>query len=219
MQGVKVWDKATRIFHWSLASCMLGAWLTIELRQMDWHQYFGYTIVALITFRLLWGFFGSTTARFKAFVFHPLTAWRYLKASLQLNAKTYTGHNPAGGWMVVGFILLLIAQITTGLFSNNELGFNGALADGVSKGLSDELTKLHAIIFNVILVAIWLHLVAVFFYVLVKKHNIILAMLTGRKPQHQTDPATQIKFYSPLRFWVCLLIALLPPIYLLTLGK
>ncbi|AWB65142.1 hypothetical protein C2869_01200 [Saccharobesus litoralis] len=186
MSSIKVWDGATRLFHWLLVVCILGAWITIENRWILAHEIFGFTLLGLIVFRLIWGFVGSTTARFSHFMTRPTTAIQYLSASLNNQSQHYTGHNPSGGWMVIGLLGILLFQVVTGLYANNDLGFSGALADNVSKAFSDQLTQWHAINFNLILAAIWLHLVAVFFYVLVKKDNLIKAMLTGRKPKNKT---------------------------------
>ncbi|WP_158966167.1 cytochrome b/b6 domain-containing protein [Paraglaciecola sp. L3A3] len=213
MSSVKVWDLAIRVFHWAIVICVAGAWITMENRWILAHEIFGYTLLSLVLFRLLWGIVGSTTARFSHFMTSPNKALSYLKGSLQakapVNAKDdyHSGHNPAGAWMVVLLLSLLLLQTITGLYSNNDLGFSGSLADGVSKDTSDWLTKIHALSFNFILAAIWLHLVAVFFYVLVKKENLIKAMLTGKKPKQQAGQYESLYFSHPIKALISLLIA------------
>lgn len=194
MRHVKVWDLATRVFHWLLVLLIFAAWLTIENRMIELHEIIGHTLLGLIAFRLCWGLFGSTTAQFRQFITNPFSALGYLKASLSLKSKHSTGHNPAGGWMVVFMLLVIGFQIGSGLYANNDLGFSGALSDSVSKATSDTLTKLHGLNFNILVALIWLHLVAVFFYVLVKNENLIRAMFTGKKPENQINPEDKLNF-------------------------
>lgn len=207
MKSVKVWDIATRIFHWSIVICVVGAWVCIENRWIEAHEIFGYTLLTLLVFRLFWGVVGSTTARFSHFIGKPSHVISYLKDSLQSKSPHYSGHNPAGACMVIVLLAILFFQTVSGLYSNNDLGFTGPLADGVSKELSDLLTKLHGWNFNLILAAVWLHIVAVFFYVLVKKDNLIKAMITGKKPQSQAGQYQSLIFAHPLKALIFLLIA------------
>ncbi|KMT65048.1 cytochrome b/b6 domain-containing protein [Catenovulum maritimum] len=193
MKKVKIWDGATRFFHWALVLNIFAAWYTIENRLIDLHEIFGHCLIALLVFRVCWGLFGSSTARFKHFIVHPIVAFRYLKQSLRLQVHHEVGHNPAGGWMIIIMILVIGFQVISGLFSNNDLGFSGALSDYVSKDMSDTLTQLHGINFDILLAIIWLHLVAVFFYVLVKKDNLIKTLLTGKKQLTKT-PDTPLYF-------------------------
>lgn len=215
MNSIKVWDSATRLFHWALVICILGAWVTIENRWITAHEIFGLIILGLVAFRLCWGFIGSTTARFNSFITKPTVAIKYLNASLRSESEHFTGHNPSGGWMVLGLLALLLFQSISGLYSNDDLGFTGPLADSISKELSDLLTGWHALSFNLILLAIWVHLVAVFFYVLVKKDNLVKAMITGKKHQDKTGRHEDLQFSHPIKaVVVALLIALIIYFYL-----
>lgn len=196
MTDKKVWDLGIRIFHWLLVLGITAAWLTIEYRWMQAHAVVGYGISVLLVFRLIWGFLGSTTARFTNFVCSPIAAFCYLKASLQLKAAHYAGHNPAGGYMVVFMLCVLLVQVLSGFFANNDLGFSGPFADWVNKTQSDQLTQWHGLNFYLILAAIWLHLVAVFFYQLVKKEPLIQAMMLGTKPGKYVSDQQHLKFVS-----------------------
>lgn len=178
---VKIWDSPTRIFHWALVINIIAAWYTIENRLIDLHQIAGYSLMGLIIFRVFWGIIGSTTSRFTFFITSPLTAFTYLKLSLQQKLHHEVGHNPAGGWMVLIMLIILSTQVITGLFANDDLGFSGILSDYVKKETSDFLTQIHQLNFDILIGIIWIHLVAVFFYVLVKKDNLIKAMFTGTK--------------------------------------
>ena len=207
MNSVNVWDIATRLFHWSIVLCLLGCWLTNEYRWIEGHEFFGYLLLMLLIFRLFWGVIGSTTARFSNFVSKPGTAFRYLKSSINDEAEHFSGHNPLGGWMVLALLSLLLFQIISGLYSNNDLGFTGPLADSISKECSDLYTKLHGWSFNIILAAVWLHIIAVFFYVLVKKDNLVKAMVTGKKHAHQAGRIQHLTFSHPVKALLCLAVA------------
>ncbi|WP_017446674.1 cytochrome b/b6 domain-containing protein [Gayadomonas joobiniege] len=196
MTDKKVWDLGVRIFHWLLVLGMIAAWFTIEYRFMQAHAIVGYGISMLLIYRLVWGFLGSTTARFSYFICSPIAAFCYLKASLQQKARSYTGHNPAGSWMVLFMLLILFLQVLSGFFANNDLGFSGPFADWVNKTQSDQLTQWHGLNFYLILAAIWLHLVAVFFYQIVKKEPLIQAMIGGRKPSKYIGDDQYLKFVS-----------------------
>lgn len=133
-------------------------------------------LLALLVFRIGWGLIGSTTARFRDFLHPPRTVLAYLRNG----AGMYAGHNPAGGLMVIALILVLLAQAVTGLFANDGLHFSGPLALLVGDDASTRLTAVHSTIFNVILLLVWSHVVAVGFYLFVKGHNLVKAMVTGK---------------------------------------
>jgi cytochrome b len=148
---------------------------------MKLHLGSGLTLLTLLLFRIGWGVFGSTTARFSNFVAGPRQVVNYFRNLMTGDKPHYAGHNPAGGLMVMALIASLLAQAVTGLFSNDGLRFNGPLALWVSTDVSDRLTEVHGIIFNLIVALVWMHLVAVFFYLFVKAENLIKPMVTGYK--------------------------------------
>lgn len=204
---VKVWDLPTRVFHWSLVLSVFACWFTIENRWILAHQVSGAAVLGLLIFRLLWGIVGSRTAKFTDFVKWPWTAARYLWSSLHKHDDYHTGHNPAGGWMVIAVLVILGFQGITGLFANNDLGFSGPLADHVSKDTSDKATQLHVLNFNLILALVWLHLIAVFLYVLVKRQNLVRAMITGKKPVEQAGKDNSVAFASPWTIAATLIVS------------
>lgn len=125
-ESVKVWDPMVRIFHWSLVITFIIAYLSGE-EESDLHAYAGYVIVGLIVFRLLWGFIGTTYARFSNFLYSPQTVWEYLHSLLTRHPKHYLGHNPAGGLMVILMLLSLAFASYTGLKAYGAEG-HGPLA-------------------------------------------------------------------------------------------
>jgi cytochrome b len=182
LQPVVVWDLPTRLFHWTLVALMIAQWWTAEESStMDWHVWGGYAVLALVLFRLIWGFVGSETARFSDFVRGPGAALDYVRALLRGETPHYLGHNPLGAWSIVAMLILLLVQAGTGLFATDDILIEGPLYSWVSKGASDWLTTIHKLNFNLLLLMIAVHLSAVLFYLLVKRENLIHPMLTGHK--------------------------------------
>ncbi len=199
-QAVTVWDLPTRLFHWTLVMLMIAQWLTAEASStMDWHVRGGYAVLALVLFRLLWGFVGSETARFGDFLRGPGATLEYAKALRRGETPHYLGHNPLGAWSIVAMLVLLLIQAGTGLFANDDILIEGPLYAWVSKGTSDWLTTVHKLNFNLLLLVIAVHISAVLFYLLVKRENLIHPMLSGHKrlPPELAQPAPRI--VSPWR--------------------
>lgn len=196
---IQVWDLPVRLFHWLTVLSIALLWYSgsvggmdldltlpggksLYLSNMDVHMWLGELVLTLVVFRVLWGLLGSTTARFSSFLRGPGAVLDYLKALVRGQTPLTAGHNAGGGWMVVVLLLLLAAQAVTGLFANDDLFSEGPLAHLVSSETSGNLTQLHVILFNVLLGAILLHILAVLFY-LVRGKNLIGAMVTGKKPE------------------------------------
>lgn len=204
LQTVPVWDLPTRLFHWTLVALMIAQWLTAEFgSDMDWHVWGGYAILALVVFRLIWGFVGSDTVRFSDFVRSPSAALEYVKALLRGETPLYLGHNPMGGWSIVAMLILLSIQAGTGLFANDDIMTEGPLYAWVSKGTSDWLTAIHKFNFNLLLVVIAVHISAVLFYLFVKRENLIHPMLSGRKHLPADLASAAPRIVSP---WIGLVV-------------
>jgi cytochrome b len=174
MKRIGVWDLPTRIFHWSLALLVLAAYLTQEFGLMSWHQRIGLTLLGLIAFRLTWGMVGSTYARFFSFVRGPAAILAYLRGSWR-----GVGHNPLGGWSVLALLLLPLAMALSGLFANDDVDFRGLLADRVSVGTSESLTRLHGRLFDALLILIGLHVAAIAAHFWFKRENLVRPLFTG----------------------------------------
>ena len=194
MRTVKVWDVAVRIFHWLLVLLIVASWATGQAKGnwMTWHMYSGYAILTLILFRIAWGFVGSTHARFSSFIYGPSRVFDYVFGRRpRLKSATYLGHNALGGWMVLALLVCLLVQAGTGLFANDDIVTDGPLVKWISKDLSDRMTGLHHVGFNVLLVLAALHIGGALFYLLVKRDNLIVPMFTGTKkvPEYAADMA------------------------------
>ncbi|MBL8424800.1 MAG: cytochrome b/b6 domain-containing protein [Candidatus Accumulibacter phosphatis] len=177
-QRIRLWDLPTRLFHWLLAGLVVASFVSGKIggNAMDWHGKFGLTILGLLAFRLVWGFAGSTYARFVSFLPTPAKVLAYLRGQWR-----GVGHNPLGAFSVFGLLLLLAFQVGTGLFGNDDIAFRGPLYELIGKDLSDRLTGLHKLSVNVLIALVTLHIVAIAFYVRVKKDDLIRPMLTGWK--------------------------------------
>jgi cytochrome b len=173
---VRVWDGAVRASHWLLVLLIGAAYLTEEFDAMDWHQRIGLTVLGLIVFRLVWGLVGSRHARFTDFLRGPATVRAYLRG-----AWRGLGHNPLGGWSVLLLLLMPLGMVATGLFANDDVVFKGVLADWVDKDVSDRLTGLHHLGFDLLLGLIALHLGAIAYHRLFRGEHLVKPMLTGWK--------------------------------------
>jgi cytochrome b len=188
MQHLRVWDLPTRVFHWLLAASIPAALATgfIGGDLIDWHGRIALFILGLVTFRVVWGFIGSNSARFASFVRGPRAIRAYLRGEWR-----GVGHNPLGALSVIGMLALIGVQIGTGLFANDDIAFQGPLADLVGKERSNRLTHLHALLQYGLIAAIALHAAAIVFYVRVKRETLLRPMLTGWKavPREHAPPA------------------------------
>ena len=154
---MRVWDAPTRLFHWALVILLGISWLTESRGWMRVHMLSGYSIIALLLFRVAWGFAGSQTARFSQFIRGPQAALRHLAHLLRREPDTEVGHNAAGGWMVLVMLALLMVQVATGLCANDDANTEGPLFNYVGKEWSDWLSHIHAVNFVLIQIAVVLH--------------------------------------------------------------
>ena len=203
---VKVWDAPVRLFHWLLVLLFAFMFFTGKSGSdwMEWHMRAGYAILALVLFRILWGFAGSTHARFTSFLSGPAACIECLKHLMARKPSPYPGHNPLGGWMVLVLLVALLVQTGTGLFANDDLLSEGPLAALISKATSDQLTVIHVWNFNLLLALAGVHLIAVLYHAGFMKENLIGAMFTGvkRLPADAAGGAVA-RFASP---WLALVL-------------
>jgi cytochrome b len=175
--AASVWDAPTRIFHWLLAGLFGFSWWSAETAHMDWHQRSGLAILLLLTFRVLWGLVGSSTSRFSNFLRGP----RGIAAYLRGEEPPLPGHNPLGGWSVIAMLTLLCLQVGTGLLAVDVDGIeSGPLSYLVSFEQGRAAAGIHRLSFNLLLALIALHILAIAFYLVVRRRNLVARMLTGR---------------------------------------
>ena len=205
-QAMRLWDLPTRLFHWLLVALVLAAWLTARFGYVAWHMRCGAVLLSLAGFRIAWGLVGSTTARFASFVRGPRALLDYLAELRRGTPPHVAGHNPAGGLMVVVLLGLLCAQLATGLAANDDLHANGPLALTIGKAWSDRLTRLHSQLFDVLAACAWAHVVAIGYYALVLRDNLVRPMLGGRRAG-LAPPEPPLRFVHPAWALLCWLVA------------
>ncbi len=179
---LRVWDLPTRIFHWLLAFCVISSIISGEVGgdAIIWHFRLGYCVIALLIFRVVWGFVGGYWSRFKQFFYSPLTILRYLRG--QSKPEHEVGHNPLGSLSVWGLLFILGAQVATGLMSDDEIASQGPLVQFITGATSSLATSYHKHWGKVIIILlIALHIAAILFYFFKKKENLIRPMLRGDK--------------------------------------
>lgn len=199
----RIWDLPTRLFHWSLATLVIFSFVSGKIggNAMVWHMRSGYAILALLVFRLLWGLAGSRYARFATFVRGPGAIVAYVRSLLPSSpapaaaaaaagpvASAQAGHSPLGALSVIAMLLVLLVQATTGLFANDEIFTEGPLAHRVSGAFSSLATTIHRYNEYVILGLVILHWLAVAFYWIVRRDNLVLPMLAGDKKDLVAEP-------------------------------
>ena len=196
-----VWDLPLRLFHWALVISVIAAFVTAKIggNAMIWHGRIGLAIIGLLTFRIVWGFVGSTYARFSTFVRGPQAIRSYLAGAWQ-----GLGHNPLGALSVLALLGVLLIQAGTGLFANDDIAFSGYLAALVSSDQSSQITGIHFLLEKVIMALVALHIGAIAFYGHVRKHNLVRPMINGWA---DGQPGQSAKGGKPAAFIFAVMIA------------
>lgn len=191
LNKVRVWDLPTRLFHWTLVAAMLGLAVSGNVggNAMVWHFRLGYAVLALLLFRLVWGLVGGRWSRFGAFLYAPQTVIRYLQGQGQ--PEHGVGHNPIGALSVFAMLVMVLAQVASGLLSDDEIAFAGPLTSFVSGETVSLATWFHADIGKWLLLGlVLLHVAAIVLYQR-RKHNLVAAMLHGDKELAMAAPSSR----------------------------
>lgn len=185
--AVAVWDLPTRLFHWLLVALIAFSWWSAEEGRTEWHLWSGYAILTLLLFRLMWGFVGSSTARFSNFIRGPRAVLGYVRDA---GSWSGIGHNPLGALSVVALLALVAFQVATGLINSDDDGLvQGPLALLVSFDISEAANDLHKQAFNILLAFIGLHVAAILFYRLALGKRLMAPMISGlARIESETEP-------------------------------
>jgi cytochrome b len=219
---VRVWDLPTRLFHWALMLCVLGALLTAQIggNWMEWHMRLGYAILSLLLFRLLWGVLGGHWSRFASFIYSPASLLRCVRGRVGPHDTFEVGHSPTGALSVFALLLVLLLQVGTGLFADDEIATSGPLLRFVSGATSQLLTAYHTEIGQaLIFTLLGLHVAAIAFYVLKRRVTLIRPMVTGDKWLPFAAPASRDGWPSRLLALVLLAACVAGVVYLVGLGS
>jgi cytochrome b len=163
---VKVWDLLVRAGHWTLVAGIVATWLV----HGKWHEWLGYTVLAVVTLRVAWGFIGSRYARFAQFLLSPSATLGYGKQILARSEPRHLGHNPLGGWMIATLLVTITGICATGWLYTTERFWGVGWVENLHEGLT-----------NVLFALVALHVGGVIFSSLRHGENLVAAMIHGRK--------------------------------------
>ena len=185
-----VWDLPTRLFHWLAVGLVLAAYVTLRLDWMAWRRVRRRGAARTAVFPPWLGAAGNDSARFARFLVSPRAAVRYLARLFRREPDEQVGHNPAGGWMVLLPLALLLGETLTGIVVNNDVADAGPLTELMPAKLANLITDLHALLWDALLAAMALHVAAIVVYAVAKGHHLLRPMVTGRKrlPAQATAP-------------------------------
>lgn len=214
---VRAWDLPTRVFHWSFVTLIICSWASFELADklgdatLKWHRYNGYAVLILLVWRLLWGFVGSSTARWSAFVRWPWVAAGYLIDLVRGRERHFLGHNPLGTYMILALLAAVGVQATLGLMTveHNDTAW-GPLYKLVSEATGKQVAYYHVrLLHYLILPLVAAHITANVLYGALKKDPLIRAMVTGTKPAgaYEDGPEATMVAQPIRRALVCLAVA------------
>lgn len=197
-----VWGIPVRLFHWALLGLICVSFYTGkfgEFDSIDNHMLAGYGVIALVMFRLMYGFIGKGHIRFTSFIKGPKTIIGYLK-----NPEPTPGHNPLGALGIIALLLSLAVQAGTGLFTTDEIFIEGPLYHLVSSDTASTLSKIHSINQWILLGLIGVHITAIAVHELWLKESILGAMIHGKKELDAKEPEQSHQFVLAL---ICIAIA------------
>jgi cytochrome b len=214
---VRVWDLPTRVFHWLLAAAVVAQIVTGKAggNALNWHFRIGYCILALIGFRLLWGFIGGRWSRFSSFVYAPRTLMRYLRGDHRPGDHFEVGHNPLGSGSIFMMLGLLALQVATGLVADDEIANVGPLNKFVAGATAASATAWHKGIGQGLLITlVVLHVGAIVYYRYRKGQNLVRPMITGDKvlpagvPGSEDNRLTRIRAAALIAIWAGIVTAI-----------
>lgn len=203
---VRVWDLPTRLFHWLLVFFVVGLVLTGYTggNAMQWHARFGYAVLTLLLFRIVWGFIGGRWSRFASFLYGPSSVFAYVGG--RAHPDHLVGHNPLGAGSVFAMLAVLLAQVATGLIGDDEIAFTGPLNRFVSSAAGLRATWYHKQIGQWLLIAlVVLHVAAIVWYLHRKRQNLVRPMLVGDKELASPAPSSRDDLRSRMVALVVLL--------------
>lgn len=195
-----VWDLPTRLIHWCFPVGIGFLWWTGETGRMEWHSYGGYTLIVLVTTRFMWGFVGSFHSRFAHFVRSPNSVLAYLKAAPEAEAPS-VGHNPLGAYSVLALLFAVLVQGLSGMFSIDDVAFDGPLAYSFGGEYIDLALQWHDIGWVVLQALIALHLCAIAWYQFKKRRPVVQTMWFGSHSGRES-------VHAPVAGWRAILTVL-----------
>ena len=201
-----IWDLPLRVFHWLLVLCVVTSVTSAKLGLTAIHERSGLAVMALILFRILWGFSGSQTARFSSFLKSPLCVWYSLRKLMLKQTDDLSGHSALGGYATIVLLTTCMVMAVSGSFSTDDILYEGPFAH-----FAPDYVKLassaHHMTENALFAVIILHLLALFAYFWRLKKNLVPAMITGSRPK-AVGPSGAIPMWQTV-FGLLLMTALI----------
>ena len=169
MTAIRVWDPFVRLFHWSLVILLFANAFIID-DESDLHEWIGYAILALVAARILWGFAGTTYARFASFPPSFSGALDQVTEIATGRTHLHKGHTPLGAWMIYNLLLTIAVIGISGCLMTTDMFWGVEWPENVHEA---------AVIWAEISVV--LHIAAVVFESRRTHINLPRAMVTGYK--------------------------------------
>ena len=207
-ERILIWDLPLRLFHWGLMICLIGSWITAEagFDYTQWHFYFGYATLTLLTFRVLWGLVGSTYSRFRSWPLRPSAVWHSIRSIFSSTRHTSAGHNPLGSLAIVLMLAAIATQAVTGLFISDDIFWSGPYNGAVTSDTAGALANIHHLNFDLLVSLIALHLTALLWYRWRKGERLVGAMLTGYKSRDDLPAVAEPASGNPVGLGLAMLL-------------
>lgn len=172
-------DAPTRMFHWLLAICFVGAYSTSDGERWRLvHITLGYTMIGLVGFRLVWLLLGPKPARWTAWA----ARYRALIGSIR-SAKVGQFRWPA---LQVGFNSVAVTALVLTVVLTTASGY---VVD--QEWLGDWFEEVHELAGNALLAFVLLHLALILMGAIIQSSNPLKLMLTGKAPGRGPDLVTR----------------------------
>ena len=181
-----IWDLPLRVFHWALVISIIGAFVSGKAGVMAVHERFALTVLGLVIFRIIWGFSGGETARFSHFLAGPSAAFKDMMAIIRRRKTEHYGHSALAGYAVIALLVVPLLLVITGLFSSDDVLFDGPLAH-LAPDMIQQATRSHHFLHPVIIGLFILHLLAMLTYRLRLKINLVTPMIGGTSVKAAKD--------------------------------
>lgn len=170
-----------------LVVCLATLFISVNAGWMNLHFYAGYAMSALLVFRLLWALVGTTYARFSGFDLSLKRVLPTLRELMSGQHESSAGHNAAGSWMVVLLLLVLAAQVISGLLYSDDVFWYGPWFFAAPEWAQELAARMHPRLPALILALVGTHIVAVLYHRFRLGEPLIGAMVHGRKPLPDAD--------------------------------
>jgi cytochrome b len=208
---IRVWDLGVRLFHWLLVLAV-GVALVTGLygprSALSLHIAAGAAIGALLAFRILWGFLGSTYARFSIFPVSPSAISADLMGLAAGRRPGYLGHNPLGRLMVLALLAMLALLVTTGVVVLGGVDKQGPLAFAMSYAAGRATLEIHQALAYGLLAMICGHFLGVAYEQAHGRTDLVLAMINGKKAALAADHVARPASARPILAGLFILLLL-----------